>query len=128
FAGAWIETKKQALPLCQLPRSLPSRERGSKHRYLSKFHTRPMSLPSRERGSQLSLWPVITVCLIFAPFAGAVIETSLDSAHAGSRHVAPFAGAWIETSQGSSGGTQSDVAPFPGAWIETRTAEARSGQ
>ena len=77
--------------------SLPSRERGLKH--LTIYHKKEVnqSLPSRERGLKPFESNVYQYNTPVAPFAGAWIETLLRYEARCSCRVAPFAGAWIET-------------------------------
>ena len=78
-----------------------------------------MSPPSRGRGLKLFRYVDNYVDNMVAPFAGAWIETLLQSPKAHAAKVAPFAGAWIETLSRRCMGCKSSVAPFAGAWIET---------
>gem|GEM_PF-1080846 len=86
------------------PRSLPARERGSKH---------PIACPHRPG------------CAV-APRAGAWIETGPHRLSNPATWVAPRAGAWIETPRRCGWRGSPAVAPRAGAWIETRTRRSRS--
>ena len=56
-----------------------------------------LSLPTRERGlKRLVIVGGVSPANV-APYAGAWIETSLQSASCQNNSVAPYAGAWIET-------------------------------
>ena len=85
-----------AIALC-FRRSLPVRERGSKH---ACSHARCL----RHR---------------VAPRAGAWIETLMQAGLYRHCEVAPRAGAWIETRMLHRRSRQRSVAPRAGAWIET---------
>ena len=97
--GAWIETDC-GLSQCVCYESLPTWERGSKHRQAPPVRPRPRRSP---RGSE--------------------DRNPIKQPPAGWKGVAPHVGAWIETSGAGNCAGDRRVAPHVGAWIETRQAE-----
>ena len=98
--------------------SLPSRERGLKWLHDDIEFASQVSLPSRERGLKFRIRAAGTIPPGVAPFTGAWIEISGQSAPHPVSEVAPFTGAWIEIHSESFYGSWPHVAPFTGAWIE----------
>ena len=121
--------------------SLPSRERGLKHREYASYCLSVLSLPSRERGLKHTTHSYRLASHIVAPFAGAWIETKCASAFPWIRVSLPSRERGLKLFTPKSTilklrslpsrerglkhfclhplSKRSCVAPFAGAWIET---------
>ena len=94
-AGAWIETNSLTSSSSS-QRSLPTRERGSKHSPRVGRHEADSRSPRGSVDRNAISYPV-NLEPVVAPHAGAWIETDGNDTNSYAATVAPHAGAWIET-------------------------------
>ncbi|QDJ09044.1 hypothetical protein HVPorG_01692b [Roseomonas mucosa] len=100
--------------------SLPVRERGSKHGAAGPGVAGHASLPVRERGSKHPGHPPdLPLPAGRSPCGSVDRNAAVPALHQPRYGVAPRAGAWIETAQPRRGRERCAVAPRAGAWIET---------
>ena len=119
-----LPSRERGLKLCTVVflvmscSSLPSRERGLKSVRQPGERLRGESLPSRERGLKWLHDDIEFASQVSLPSRERGLKFRIRAAGTIPPGVAPFTGAWIEISGQSAPHPVSEVAPFTGAWIE----------